>query len=60
LICHEQNLATPYVAATYNPGDCIGLNIDKGWTDAEHSWIVSWEECDVFMIADGYLEYMWD
>jgi len=41
-------------------GDCIGLNIDNGWTDAEHSWIVSWEECDVFMIADGYLEYMWD
>jgi hypothetical protein len=60
LISHELDLATPYVATTYNPGDCIGLDIDNGWSDAEHSWIVSWQVCDVFMISDGYLSYMWD
>jgi CRP-like cAMP-binding protein len=60
LLCHEENLACPNIACTYNPGDVIGLNIDNGWSDAQHSWICAWEECDVFMISDGYLNFMWD
>lgn len=60
LLSHEHDLDCPYVAASYNPGDCIGLEIDNGWSDALHSWVVAWQECDVLFISDGYLEYMWD
>jgi len=60
LITHETDLAYPNIACSYNPGDVIGLDIDNGWSDAQHSWICAWEEVDVFMISDGYMNYMWD
>jgi len=60
LLCHEECIDTPYVAVTYNPGDIIGLSIDNGWSDAQHSWVCAWEECDVLMISDDYLNYLWD
>ena len=60
LISHELDLSCPYIACSYNPGDVIGLDIDNGWSDAQHSWICAWEEVDVFMISDGYMNYMWD
>lgn len=60
LLSHEQCIDTPYVAVTYNPGDIIGLSIDNGWSDAQHSWVCAWEECDVLLISDDYLEYLWD
>lgn len=60
LLSHEEDLACPYIAATYNPGDVIGINIDNGWHNAKHSWICAWEECNVFMISTTYLKYMWD
>jgi len=34
LLSHEDSLDTPYVATTYAPGDCIGLDIDNAWSDA--------------------------
>lgn len=60
LITHEEDLVFPHVACCYNPGDVIGLDIDNGWSDAQHSWICAWQPVDVFMISDGYLNYMWD
>lgn len=42
LISHEHDLACPYIACSYNPGDVIGLDIDNGWSDAQHSWICAW------------------
>lgn len=60
MLCHEKDIACPFIATTYNPGDLIGVDIDNDWSDAQHSWICAWEECDVFMISDGYLNYMWD
>jgi CRP-like cAMP-binding protein len=60
LLSHENDIACPFVATTYNPGDLIGLDIDNGWSDAQHSWICAWEDCDVLMISDAYLNYMWD
>lgn len=61
LLSHEEDLACPFIAATYNPGDLIGLPaIDNGWHNAKHSWVCAWEECDVFMISSEYLSYLWD
>ena len=51
LISHEDDLDCPYIAATYNPGDVIGINVDNGWHNAKHSWICAWEDCYVFMIS---------
>lgn len=60
ILSHEEDLADPYICATYNPGDIIGLNIDNGWHNAQHSWICAWQQCDVLMISKNYLEYLWD
>lgn len=60
LLSHEEDLACPYIACTYNPGDVIGIDVDNGWHKAKHSWICAWEPCDVFMISTTYLNYMWD
>ena len=59
LVSHEEDLATPHIAATYHPGDAIGLaDIDNGWHCAKHSWLCAWQDCDVFMISTAYLAYM--
>lgn len=61
LLSHEENIACPYIAATYNPGDVIGIDNDNGWYGGKHSWLCSWDtHCDVFLISDAYIEYMWD
>ena len=60
LVSHEDDLECPYIAATYNPGDVIGINVDNGWHNAKHSWICAWVDCDVFMISQIYLNYLWD
>ena len=60
LLSHEEDLACPFIAATYNPGDCIGIDIDNGWHKAKHSWICAWQDCDVFMLSSQYLHYLWD
>jgi hypothetical protein len=60
LLNHEEDLANPFVACTYTPGDCIGIDIDNGWHKAKHSWICAWEDCEVFLVSSVYLSYMWD
>jgi len=60
LLCHEDNIACPYIAASYNPGDVIGIDIDNGWYGGKHSWLCAWEEVHVFLISDTYMNYMWD
>lgn len=60
MLSHEEDLANPYIAATYNPGDVIGIDNDNGWYGGQHSWLCAWEEVDVFLISDAYVLYMWE
>jgi len=60
LLSHEHDVSNPFITCSYNPGDVIGLDIDNGWSDAQHSWICAWDEVDVLMISDSYMNYMWD
>ena len=60
LLSHEEDLANPYIAATYNPGDVIGIDNDNGWYGGQHSWLCAWDEVDVLLISDAYILYMWD
>lgn len=60
LLSHEDDLASPMIAATYNPGDVIGIDIDNGWYRQKHSWLCVWQDVDVFMISEAYIKYMWD
>lgn len=60
LLSHEEDLACPYIAATYNPGDVIGIDNDNGWYGGKHSWLCAWDDVDVFLISDAYCMYMWD
>jgi len=34
--------------------------LDNGWSRAQHSWMVANEDCDIFVLAANYVEYMWD
>lgn len=60
LLSHEEDIGNPFIAATYNPGDLIGIEIDNGWHRAKHSWLCAWEDCQVLMISTTYLNYLWD
>lgn len=61
LFSHEEDVACPCLQAIYNPGDIIGIEqLDNGWSRAQHSWLVANEDCDVFLCAKGYVNYMWD
>jgi hypothetical protein len=42
LLTHEHDLASPMIAATYYPGDIIGIGIDNGWYQQKHSWLCAW------------------
>lgn len=60
LLSHEKDLINPCIVASYNPGDVIGIDNDNGWYGGQHSWLCAWEEVDVFLISDTYIQYMWD
>ena len=52
LFSHEEDVGCPCLQAIYNSGDILGLpSIDNGWSVAQHSWICSEEDCDVFMLS---------
>ena len=61
LVSYDKDVIVPYVARMYTQGDVIGLpEIDGGWCSAETSWIIAWEDCDMFFVSRDYLRYMWD
>ena len=61
MMSYENDLQCPHVSRLYHPGDIIGLEtIDNKWSTAEHSWICSLEDCDMFFISTAYMKLLWD
>jgi hypothetical protein len=61
MFSHKDDVETPQLQAIFSQGDIIGnKDIDNGWSTDTHSWIVSYDECDVLMVKQDYFNYMWD
>ena len=61
LFSHTNDVETPQLQAILSQGDVIGNKaIDNGWSTDTHSWIVSYEETDVLVLKQDYMDYLWD
>ena len=61
MFSHEEDVACPCLEAIYNPGDIIGIDqLDNGWSRDQHTWLVANENCDIFLMATSYVNFMWD
>ena len=61
LFSHKLDVAVPSLQVIFNPGDIIGNPaIDGGWSRESHSWIIAYQECDILIINNEYVDYLWD
>jgi len=61
LFTHADDVATPSLQAIYTPGDIIGnSSIDGGWSRRTHSWIIAYQDCDILVLNNEYVDYIWD
>ena len=61
MFSHEEDVACPCLEAIYNPGDIIGIDkLDNGWSRDQHTWLVANDDCDIFLIATGYVNFLWE
>lgn len=61
LFTHKDDVATPSLQAIYTPGDIIGnSSIDDGWSRSTHSWIIAYQDCDILVLNNEYVDYIWD
>jgi hypothetical protein len=61
MFSHKENVETPSLQAIYSAGDIIGnRDIDLGWSCDTHSWIISYEPCDILLLRKEYVDYLWD
>ena len=60
LYSHYEDVACPCLQAIFNPGDIVGLKeLAKGMTVNQHSWLVTNNDCDVFLSSKEYVRYLW-
>ena len=47
--------------AVHGVGEVLGNpKIDNGWSTSTHSWIVSYDECEILVLKSDYMDYLWD